>query len=169
MAARRTGTQLKRMSDWLGSENLYGSDSTSSSRNSFGSVFSPDGNYLASAHDGSVQLRETATGRVVTGVKQTVWRHVVSAVSFSHDGRYVASADSEKSIRVWEAMTGDEDARMTHDKAVRAIAFSPDGRMLASGSKDRTARVWDLTTAGEISRRTHDGGSSGLLSAQMGG
>jgi hypothetical protein len=70
MAARRTGTQLKRMSDWLGSENLYGSDSTSSSRNSFGSVFSPDGNYLASAHDGSVQLRETATGRVVTGVNQ---------------------------------------------------------------------------------------------------
>jgi WD40 repeat protein len=43
---------------------------------------------------------------------------------------------------VWEAATGEEVARMTHDGWVEGVAFSPDGRWVVSASRDNTARVW---------------------------
>jgi WD40 repeat protein len=43
---------------------------------------------------------------------------------------------------VWEASTGIEFARMTHNGVVNSIAFSPNGKYVVSGSDDGTARVW---------------------------
>jgi WD40 repeat protein len=131
-------------------------------RERYAFAFSPDGKYLASIEGDHVRVRETATGRIMTAVKQGGFWGPVYAVAFSPDGRYVASADSQKTIRVWEALTGDDAARMTHEKGVTVMAFSPDGRSLASGSGDKTARVWDLTTAREISRQTHGARVLGL-------
>ena len=48
----------------------------------------------------------------------------------------------DNTARVWEADTGKEIARMTHDDFVNSVAFSPDGKYVVSGSRDKTARVW---------------------------
>jgi roadblock/LC7 domain-containing protein len=81
----------------------------------------------------------------------------VAAVVFSPDGKYVATASSDDTARVWEAAGGREVARMNHAGDVRAVAFSPDGRHLATGSDDKTARVWEALSGLEIKRMSHEG------------
>ncbi len=65
----------------------------------------------------------------------------VPSVAFSPDGKYVVSGSDDGTARVWEAASGKEIARMTHDDYVTTVAFSPDGKYVVSGSGDKTARV----------------------------
>jgi WD40 repeat protein len=83
-----------------------------------------------------------------------------TTVAFSPDGKWVASASEDKTARVWEAATGREVARMTHDDYVYAVAFSPveRGKWVVSAGGDKTARVWEAATGHEVARMTHDGG-----------
>jgi WD40 repeat protein/serine/threonine protein kinase len=72
-------------------------------------------------------------------------------VSFSPDGRRLASAHGNHTVRVWDASTGQELLMLRgHTNAVDAVSFSPDGRRLASASFDQTVRVWDATTGQEL-------------------
>jgi WD40 repeat protein len=69
----------------------------------------------------------------------------VYAVAWSPDSRWLASGSNDRSVRVWDADTGQERRRLDgHTDDVNSMSWSPDGRWLASGSDDQTVRVWDL-------------------------
>ena len=87
------------------------------------------------------------------GSDMTCYGHLnhVNCVVFSPDGTRIASASTDKTIRIWNAQTGEEVATLTgHTAAVVTVAYSPDGSKLASGSDDSTIRLWDTQTGQEL-------------------
>jgi ribosome assembly protein 4 len=70
---------------------------------------------------------------------------IVNHVCFSPDGRWIASASFDRSIKVWSAITGDFMFNLRgHVGEVYMLSWSADSRMLVSGSKDSTVKVWDV-------------------------
>ena len=85
----------------------------------------------------------SALARTLTGHTDAVWR------GGCPDGRLLATASHDPTVRVWDPATGTRLRTLTgHTGSVcrAAVAFSPDGRLLATASHDQTARVWDPAT-----------------------
>ena len=74
----------------------------------------------------------------------------VQSLAVSPDGKLLASGDTNGTISLWQAETGELVRRLEgHSERISesgGLAFSPSGKLLASGSYDDTARVWDVGT-----------------------
>ncbi|KAF7970098.1 hypothetical protein HWV62_24966 [Athelia sp. TMB] len=70
---------------------------------------------------------------------------VVYCVSFSPDGSTIVSGSADKTVRVWDSLSGQPalPPLQGHEDIVRSVCFSPDGSRIVSGSSDGTVRVWD--------------------------
>lgn len=91
--------------------------------------------------------------RPIVSIKHT---DSVNQVVFSPNGKYLASASSDKTIKISEVDTGKQIFAFRHDEEVNAITFSPDGKYLASASGDDTARIWNLENGQEVLKFPHD-------------
>lgn len=81
--------------------------------------------------------------------RMTGHQALVNCVVFSPDGvgRWIASASFDKSIKLWNGITGEFVATFRgHVGPVYQVSFSPDSRFLVSGSKDSTVKIWNLRT-----------------------
>src|SRR5262249_9454450 len=78
-------------------------------------------------------------------------------VAFSPSGRYLAAANGDSSIRLWNLFTGKEDRRLSgHQGGVLSLAFARNGKQLYSGSMDGTVLVWDLKALGQGQSKSGD-------------
>ncbi len=79
----------------------------------------------------------------------------VASVTFSPDGKMLASGSWDSTIKLWDAQTQRELATLKGDWVrVHSVAFSPDGKTLASGGLDRTVKLWDVQTRQELATLT---------------
>ena len=75
----------------------------------------------------------------------------VNGVTYSLDGRTIASASSDFTVKVWDASTGREVHTLRgHTGRVVAVAYSPDGRTLASAGFDHNVKLWEVATGREV-------------------
>ncbi|KJZ70285.1 hypothetical protein HIM_10329 [Hirsutella minnesotensis 3608] len=84
----------------------------------------------------------------------------VRAVAFSPDGKTLAVASHERTVRLWDPATGAHRQTLEgHGDSVTAVAFSPDGKTLAVASHERTVRLWDPATGAHRQTLEGHGGS----------
>ena len=118
-----------------------------------GGAISPDGSLLAFRVEEEILL-------VAIGEKTLLWSkrmegHTdwVESVSFSPDGKFIASGSWDGMVCLWDVSSGKEIRRMEgHTGWVESVSFSPDGKFIASGSSDGMVRLWDVSIGREIMR-----------------
>jgi WD40 repeat protein len=74
-------------------------------------------------------------------------------ICLSPDGQLLASASSDRTVRLWNPATGEQVQKLEgHSGLVSAAAFSSDGQLLASASGDRTVRLWNPATGEQVQK-----------------
>jgi WD40 repeat protein len=69
----------------------------------------------------------------------------VTSVSFSPDGRQLASGSFDNTVRLWSVTSGKLLKVLTgHSDYVICVAFHPSGKQLASCPGDKTVRIWTV-------------------------
>ena len=132
--------------------------------------FSPDGRILASGVQGrdeferirsrggvaraevrdleplaQVSLWDVKTGRQIRGIPAHL--REVRDLTFSPDGKTLATCGAENVVRLWDAASGEERHPGTAPRsALRSLAFSPDRHSLVTGGEDGTIREWHIST-----------------------
>ncbi|HEX3253432.1 MAG TPA: WG repeat-containing protein [Pyrinomonadaceae bacterium] len=115
-------------------------------------VFSADGKFIATGYhsgDTRVEVRSVQSGKLVAQLSDD--SDYTYSISFSPDGRQLATGDIGGDIKVWNLRTGKviktfEQPYSSNDQ----VAFSRDGKYLISGGENQNIMLWDVPSGGLI-------------------
>ena len=124
--------------------------------------FSPDGKIYAHSNHKDAHLYNIAIGED----KHILKGHpdFITSMSFSPDGKTLASGSKDRTIYLWDVETGKHKYTLTgHPESITRVSFSPDGKILISIGEDKTIYYWDIAT-GERKKTLAD---KGLITDQL--
>jgi hypothetical protein len=132
----------------------------------FGITFNADNSLLAIAGGspgvaGEVRLIPWAGGPRPDATPTVLASHddVFFEVSFRPDGKQLAAAGADGSVRVFDVASGAERLKVSgHSDWVTDVCYSPDGKLIATASRDKTAKVLDAETGSLIAAHSDNNG-----------
>ncbi|CAF4485081.1 unnamed protein product, partial [Rotaria sp. Silwood2] len=81
----------------------------------------------------------SVNGTTLSPLRELEHRDVVTRLTYSHDGRFLATADNMKNVTCYQLLNFEligRDMLRYHAAIVTDLAFSPDGKKLASVAID---------------------------------
>lgn len=116
---------------------------------------SPNGKNFASGSDCShnVKIWNIETGTLVNELEGHT--DTILSITYSPDGRYIASGSRDGTVRLWCALTGKEIKKFFgHKYGTVVSAFSTNGKFLFanpfSSNDGETSKIWDIETGKEV-------------------
>ena len=115
--------------------------------------FSPDGKRLVMAcEDGEMgwaSIWDAVTGEKL--IRLSGHTIQVRSAAFSPDGRSLATASADRTIKIWDASDGTELRTIYgHTDVLSIVAFSPDSQKIVSAGWDRQIKIWDPATGEQL-------------------
>ena len=108
-----------------------------------------NGDSMVTSTGNQILIWNARNGSVIDSLKGH--SNVIRKVSFSPDGKKIASASWDKTIRIWDTERGQIlETLSNHDDYVEDVSFSPDGKKIVSASWDNTLRVWNAENGEEL-------------------
>jgi WD40 repeat protein/serine/threonine protein kinase len=125
-------------------------------------AFSPDGSVLAVGDGRRVRLIEVASGNlrnILDGHRKDV-----THITFSPDGRLLATSSADHTVRLWDLATGQERSCLfRHLAEIQHPTFSPDGKTLATGDNAGKVVLWHVASGQELlALEAHRGPVTGI-------
>lgn len=103
-------------------------------------VWSPQGGWLAVAGGKKLRVWNPITGVVHESADH---RSTVSALTFSHDGKRLAST-CYGGVELWEVEAGRHLQNLPWKTSLVSVAWSPDGRWVVAGTQELAVQIWEL-------------------------
>ncbi|NEP26755.1 AAA-like domain-containing protein, partial [Moorena sp. SIO3I6] len=130
------------------------------------SLASPEGvgRILASASsDKTVKLWQVEDGTLLQTLDHSLSEAnsplgylAVTSISFSPNGKTIASASSDGNVRLWNVENGTLVQTLeAHSSWTKSVSFSPNGKSLASGGDDTIVKLWNLETSEAQTLNSH--------------
>ncbi len=100
------------------------------------------------AKSGELRVFEIKDGKAFPLLAMpTAHQDIIYALTFSPDGKLLASAGYDRTIKLWNpAVKAEPRLLQDHSDTIYGLAFHPDGKLLASAAADRAVKVWDVAS-----------------------
>ncbi|MBD1935642.1 MULTISPECIES: CHAT domain-containing protein [Cyanophyceae] len=104
----------------------------------------------------TLEVKADTRTRVLASLQQVVYElkelrilkgYSGGNISFSPDGKTIASASDDKTVKLWSVEGTELHTFKGHSSKVTSVSFSPDGKTIASASEDKTVKLWSIEGA----------------------
>ncbi|MBV9712936.1 MAG: serine/threonine protein kinase, partial [Ktedonobacteraceae bacterium] len=116
-------------------------------------AWSPNSKYLAAASrlQGVLIFELSAQMTFIPGTAYSNHKGTVLTVAWAPEGIRIASAAEDKTVQVWNGLTGNLLLTYTaHKTTIKAITWSPDGKYIASAGQDGAVQIWEALTGNHL-------------------